>query len=96
MDLEFDPAKSAKNELERGLPFSAAVALFDGPLLEWEDRRRDYGETRINALGEIEGRVFFVTFARREESIRIISFRKANSRETKRYRDGLRERSPRV
>ena len=52
--------------------------LFDGPRLEWEDRRKDYGETRINTLGEIEGRVFFVSFTRREEAIRIISFRKAS------------------
>ena len=37
-------------------------ALFDGPTDETVDDRSDYGETRINALGEIEGRVYFVTY----------------------------------
>ncbi|HEY0282174.1 MAG TPA: BrnT family toxin [Rhizomicrobium sp.] len=86
MRIEFDPVKSAKNERERGLPFAEATPLFDGPRLEWEDRRKDYGEVRFNTLGEIEGRVFFVTFTRREEAVRIISFRKANTKETRLYR----------
>jgi uncharacterized DUF497 family protein len=90
--LEFDPAKSAKNERERGLPFAAAGRLFDSIRLEWEDRRKDYGEVRYTTLGEIEGRTFCASFTRRGESIRIISFRKANARETRRYREYHRER----
>ena len=62
MRFEFDLAKSEKNERERGLPFTRALVLFGAPRIEWEDRRRDYGETRINTLGEIEGRVFFAAF----------------------------------
>jgi uncharacterized DUF497 family protein len=92
MRFEFDPAKSAKNQRERGLPFGAAARLFDGLRFEWEDRRKDYGEIRINTLGEIEGRVFFLSFTRREETVRIISFRKANARETSRYQQHLRAR----
>ena len=87
--IEFDPAKSARNERERGLPFAAAVHLFDGVRLEWKDRRKDYGEIRINTLGEIEGTVYFATFTRRGEAIRIISFRKANAREARRYREHI-------
>ena len=87
--FEFDRAKSTKNERERGLPFAAAARLFEGPRLEWKDDRRDYGEVRICTLGEIEGRVFFVSFTNRGQSIRIISFRKANSGETRRYRKFL-------
>ncbi|MGA7674867.1 MAG: BrnT family toxin [Rhizomicrobium sp.] len=89
MKIEFDPVKSAKNERERGLPFAEAAPLFDGPRLEWEDRRKDYGEVRINTLGEIEGRIFFATFTRRGEAARIISFRKANTREARLYRQHL-------
>ena len=89
MRFEFDRAKSVKNERERGLPFAAAAFLFDGPRLEWEDRRKDYGEIRFNTLGEIEGRTFCASFTRRGEAIRIISFRKANARETRRYREYL-------
>lgn len=93
MQIEFDPAKSAKNERERNLPFAAAIRLFDSPRLEQEDKRKDYGEARINTLGEIEGTVYFATFTRRGEAVRIISFRKANTRETKRYRQYVGERS---
>ncbi len=93
MQIEFDPVKSAKNERLRNLPFGVAVHLFEGPKFEWEDGRKDYGEVRVNALGEIEGRVHFVTFTRRSEAIRIISFRKANGRETRRYREHVGGRS---
>ena len=95
MRFEFDPEKSARNERMRGLPFGSAGKLFDGDRLEWEDRRTDYGEIRINALGEIEGRVFCASFTRRGNAIRIISFRKANRRETQRYREYLRDRGSR-
>ena len=94
MEIEFDEAKSAKNERERGLPFAFAALLFGRSHLEWEDRRKDYGETRVNALGEIEGRIFFTTYTRRSEIIRIISFRKANAREIRLYRAAVGERSP--
>jgi uncharacterized DUF497 family protein len=93
MRFEFDPAKSEKNERERGLPFAAASQLFDGLRLEWRDERKDYGESRVNTLGEIEGRVFFASFTRRGGAIRIISFRKANARETRRYREHFGTRS---
>ena len=89
MRFEFDPAKSARNARERGLPFEAAARLFERTRLEWEDRRKEYGEIRYSTLGEIEGRVFFASFTRRGEKIRIISFRKANARETRRYREYL-------
>ena len=72
---------------ERGLPFDAAARMFDGGRPARMGRwRKDYGEIRIDTLGEIEGRIFFATFTQR--GIRIISFR--STRETKRYR--LRER----
>ena len=87
MRIAFDPVKSARNGRERGLPFAAAARLFEMPRLEWEDRRKDYGETRINTLGEIEGRVFFATYTQRGDAVRIISFRKADARETNRYRE---------
>ncbi|HEY1613893.1 MAG TPA: BrnT family toxin [Rhizomicrobium sp.] len=76
--------------LQCGLPFGVAVRLFEARWLEWEDRRHDYGETHISTLGEIEGRVFFASFTRHGKALRIISFRKANAREIRRYRAALR------
>jgi hypothetical protein len=51
MEFEWDLAKSEGNRARRGLPFDLAVLLFDGPVIEHIDDRRDYGETRIRAIG---------------------------------------------
>jgi len=50
-----------------------------------EDTRFAYGERRFYALGEVDGRVHAVIFTRRGTAIRLISFRKANDREIRRY-----------
>lgn len=49
-----------------------------------EDMRADYGERRFNALGRIRTRVFAMTFTLRT-SVRIISLRRANAREIRRF-----------
>ncbi|MFM2328769.1 MAG: hypothetical protein RLZZ494_872 [Pseudomonadota bacterium] len=51
----------------------------------WPDTRRDYGEPRQSALVLMGVRLFFVAFVDRPEGRRIISLRKANSREVNRY-----------
>jgi len=55
----------------------------------WPDRRRDYGEQRMVALGYIGLRIVVMVFTDRPEDEpterRIISLRVANSREVKRY-----------
>jgi uncharacterized DUF497 family protein len=49
------------------------------------DARRDYGEARYNMLARVDGRVFHVTFTERGKITWIISARKANKREQRRY-----------
>jgi uncharacterized protein len=86
---EFDPLKSAKNERERGLPFELATLLFANPFIEEQDDRFDYGETRFEATGpipELGGRIFVVVYTWRGPVRRIVSFRKANDREIRKYR----------
>ena len=84
LKISFDPAKSERNNLERGLPFSL-VAQFDwsDALIE-EDRRRDYGERRYRALGFIGERLHALVFTLRDGGLHVISLRKANLREVKR------------
>ena len=53
--------------------------------MTWPDHRRVYGEDRVAAIGYIGLRLFFVVFVDRAEARRIISLRKANKREEKRY-----------
>ena len=49
------------------------------------DERRDYGETRYIAIGTLGVRLHVLCFAETVEGICVISFRKANAREVKRY-----------
>ena len=89
MAVEFDAVKDAENQRRRGLPLQFAELLFDGPFIEEEDQRRDYGEPRFIATGPIDafgGRLFVVVYTWRGSTRRIISFRKANDREVRKYR----------
>lgn len=85
MRITFDPAKSERNERERGLPF----ALVDGFAWETaqthEDLRFAYPERRFVSFGLIGERVFVLCFTPIPGGIRVISFRKANAREVARY-----------
>ncbi len=62
MEFEWDPAKSTANIESRGLPFDVAAGIFDGPVIEWEDTRRDYGERRLIAVGAVRSRVLVVVY----------------------------------
>ena len=53
--------------------------------LMWIDSRKIYSELRISALGMLDGRLHSLVFAETDAGIRVISFRKANTREVKRY-----------
>ena len=86
MEFEWDSEKAAINLEKHHVPFEYATRVFLDPHhLDSVDDRRDYGEERRFALGRIEGRVFAVSYTRRSETIRLISARKANEREIKRY-----------
>lgn len=86
MDFEWDENKSNVCFEERGFDFAYALHAFIDPnRLIKKDTRWDYGEERYQLLGAIEQRVFFVAYTLRGTTIRIISARKANQREIKRY-----------
>ena len=89
MNVTFDPAKDALNLAKHGFSLLDAVGFEWETAVVWPDTRRDYGEPRMVALGYIGLRIMSVVFVDRppEKPIerRIISLRKANSREVKRY-----------
>ena len=84
--FEWDETKSERNRILRGLPFDLAMALFDGPVIEQPDLRRDYGELRIGIIGSVDGIVLHCVFTDRGNKRRIISLRPANRRERNDYR----------
>lgn len=85
MRIEFDPAKNEVNIRNRGLSFGLAAEFDFETAMIVVDARRDYGEIRYRAVGWLGGRLHALVFTRAGDGIRVISFRKANQREVKRY-----------
>ena len=82
---EHDPKKLAINVTRHQVWFHEAEEF------DWEtaiikvDGRHDYKEARLEALGLIGTRLHVMVFTFRETAVRIISLRRANKREIKRY-----------
>jgi uncharacterized DUF497 family protein len=85
MKITYDPAKRERTLHERGLDFDSAVDIFAGPTFDRPDDRREYGELRIVTVGLLRGRMTIVVWTPRGEARHIISMRKANDREKRRF-----------
>jgi len=85
MRLIFDPAKDKANIRQRGISFEAAASFEFDTALIWKDVRMEYGEDRYCAIGYIDKRLHVLVFTPRSNAMRVISLRKANKREVKRY-----------
>jgi uncharacterized DUF497 family protein len=85
----WDPRKSEANLAQRGFDFAFATLAFDGPTLERDDQRADYGERRVIAVGLADGLhltvVYTDRFGGRDVVRRIISARRSNKRERRAY-----------
>ena len=66
--LARDRRKSSENLRLRGFDFEFASLLFEGPTLERQDQRRDYGEVRVVAIGLAHGIALPVVYTDRVES----------------------------
>jgi uncharacterized protein len=86
MKIIFDPEKRRLTLEDRGLDMARADEVLSGIAITSEDERNDYGETRFITVGYLDGRMVSVAWTRREDAYRIISMRKTNDREQKRYR----------
>ncbi|PRB80532.1 BrnT family toxin [Pseudomonas sp. MYb185] len=85
MDITYTASKDAINLDKHGVSLGLAVEFEWDTAVVWPDTRRDYGEPRQCALGYIGLRLFFMAFVDRVDERRVISLRKANKREVKRY-----------
>jgi uncharacterized DUF497 family protein len=83
--ITYDPDKNEKNIALRGISFEWAAEFEWSSAFVVEDTRKDYGERRFQALGFIEERLHVLVFTPRAGNIHVISLRKANKREVKRY-----------
>ncbi len=89
MDVTFGLAKDTANLAKHGVLLADAAGFEWDTAVVWPDKRRNYEEARMVALGYIGLRIMSVVFVDRPPEQpterRIISLRKANSREVKRY-----------
>jgi hypothetical protein len=86
--FEWSRSKAAANAKKHGVTFNAACKVFDDPfVLEFEDRTERYKEQRLITIGIGPGGVLLVAHTERGNRTRIISARKANAAERRKYRD---------
>jgi uncharacterized DUF497 family protein len=85
MRIEFDPRKDAANIAKHGVSLAQALRLEWDTAVTWPDFRKDYGEERMSGIAYIGLRLYVVVYVNRMFVRRIISLRKANPREMKRY-----------
>lgn len=88
MDFEWDAAKAASNKIKHGVSFNFAVRVFLDPCrIETYDDRENYGEERWATIGYADPTMLYVVYTiRNNDTIRLISARKANEREQRQYR----------
>lgn len=86
MDFNWDEAKRKSNLAKHGLDFAGAYQIFDLPIFVVPDDREDYGETRYQGIGYLNGDFVVVVFTEPDETtIRIMSLRKAALKERSIY-----------
>jgi uncharacterized DUF497 family protein len=90
MRFVWDAQKSQVNPTRRGFDFEAAALIFQGPPLERDDTRHDYGERRVVAIGVLRGDYLTIVYTDRasdtlENERRIISARPSSRNERSAY-----------
>jgi len=93
MKFEWDERKNQSNLIKHGFDFADAYRIFNLPMVVELDERENYGETRFVAIGLLDGRVVVIVYTEPDDqTIRIISLRKALSYEGKHYEQYLKNR----
>jgi len=88
--FEWDPRKAEANRRKHGLTFEEVVSVFRDPFRQQDIEGDEHGETRWRATGEINGKLYVVSYTTYEEGedevYRIITARRATPRERKAFR----------
>ena len=93
MQFEWDEAKNEANVRKHGIDFADVSVVFLRPILTKLDDRTDYGEDRWITIGLLNSIIAVIVWTERQQDvIRIISARRANKYERKRYEDYLKDR----
>lgn len=85
MEFEWDAGKDAANRQAHGVALAEVAGLEWRAAQERPDMRFNYGEVRFEAVAPLKGRLHVCIFTMRNAVHRIISLRKANAREERKY-----------
>jgi uncharacterized DUF497 family protein len=87
MQFEWDRVKAERNFRKHGVSFDEAVTVFyDSLATTFTDPDHSIGELRLITFGySARDHLLVVSHTERRETVRIISARKATTRERKRY-----------
>ena len=89
MTFTWDETKRRANIAKHGLDFADAEKMFAGPMVLFEDDRSEYGEQRMIGIGLLDYLVVLIVHVETNDTIRIISMRKAESDETDLYYENV-------
>ena len=89
MKFEWDENKRKLNIQKHGIDFEDAKRVFEGISLTFQDNRFDYGEQRLITMGLLYEIVIVIAHTEIDETIRIISMRKATKNEQKLFFERL-------
>jgi uncharacterized protein len=89
MGFDWDETKRLANLRKYGIDFTDIPVVFEGGTVTVEDDRFAYGEQRLITFGLLQGRVIAIVLTEQDETIRIISARKATRNEERAYFEQL-------
>lgn len=86
--FEWDGRKASNNFAKHGVSFEMARDVFKDPFaIENLADRENHGEDRYTIIGMVQGRLLFVAYTMRDETVRIISARGAEPYERRQYHE---------
>ena len=88
MNFKWNEQKRRRNIQNHRIDFADLSSVFDGPMVVWLDTREDYGEERWVGIGFLSNTLLVIVYT--ENTIRLISARKANKHERKIYQNKVR------
>lgn len=91
MRFTWSERKRASNLKDHGLDFIDAPRVFEGLTFTYEDDRLAYGEQRFVTLGLLAGVPVSIAHTESDNEIRVISFRKATSQESRLFFDQVQD-----
>lgn len=90
MAVEFDPKKNTSNLRKHGMPLTEGEGVLNDPLAITLEDTSSQGEQRWVTMGmNVFGTLCAVVYTQRQHSVRLISVRKATSKERREYEKGI-------